>query len=226
MVYRANPVSTTWLPPADRERLLASLESWRPGWSGPGGINPRDLLLFHWDTGAHPDVPAHPRMRMLRYRAPEDGEGGMLRALWTRPKNERKMNISATPRLAALASRFIDSLPEEQCDVTPSKRHGLRPQTRVPRAEGQKDLIVKNSDPYCDCYQRISQTASRALGELGFPDVTLRTIRHTWGRRVAEASRFNPFVVSYNLGCSVTEALNYTKSSGTELDAAIGSGRV
>lgn len=213
MTYRTDYRTTTPLEKGERRELLRRLES-RTLPPDPSGLDPRQVVLFLYHTGAHPDVIVHPRLRELRVL--EDGS-----VAWNRPKTDRAIVIPPSPQIVTWVADFVAALPEDgHPALTKGKRHHGRP-TRV--VDGRK---VKNNRPYCLCYTRITRLVKRVATALGMPKITPRTLRHTFAARIYEASGFDVTEVQRWTGTSPSIALRYAKPANSRIGKLFIQGKV
>jgi integrase len=219
-----NPETVSPLTRADRLRFLSAASAYTPDPPDRWPWNMSRTLIFLYATGIHPFALVHPVTSRLRV------ENGCVR--WLRPKTGR---TSSVPRdvLIPWAEEYIASLAKESPDpkfhkwttqyaVTHPKY--LDPVTgrlyrRTERRAFQQDV----------CSEVLSAAVQAACKEIGFPLVSARTIRHTYGVRIYETSGGNVNIAAKKLRTSKAVALRYLDNDAdaeAEVDAKVRAGLV
>lgn len=221
MPYKRSRRTVFPMNPTDRDTYLSRLKEPHPDWMPMYDLNPRQVVLFLYHTGCHPDIMVHPSMRLLS----ADQVTNMIN--WARPKNDRTMGIPIHPDLRPWVFDFVESLKlsAPPCELTMSDRSGRRHSSDKTDSKGRVTK-VKDSTPYCLHYQRIWRIVKQVSEQLGFPGVTPRTLRHTFAARVWKRSEHNVEELKKWIGTTSADVtIRYGESEDTELGQDFAEGR-
>lgn len=199
------------MPPEVRPKVMAALQLWaskldRSRWSAYPW-DPYHTVLFLWETGAHPDVIAHPNQRQLHL----EEEGKVI--AWFRPKTRRAMKFPVSPVLAPWIADYISSLKQ----VGDSEHYFVIQKYTV---KGERKERERRQDL---CSNKVTRMVKRVFRECGFPYYTPRSLRHTRGRRILEATGDITTVRKY-LGTSLEVAGRYAEIKDDPTAQKIASG--
>ena len=139
------------------------------------------------------------------------------------PRTTVPMGMEIHPDIRPWVSEFVQTLRDQApaCSLSMAKRKGKRKATST--AEGDS---VKDSRPYCSCYQRIGRIVEKVAGDVGFPKVTARTLRHTFAARIWEESGHDLNELKKWTGtASADVAIRYAEAEDTELGKKFAEGK-
>ena len=221
VTYRRRRETIYPIKPTDRTKFLARLDA-HPDFMPMYGLDPRRVVLFLWHTGCHPDVLVHPVLRMLHV----DLETGMI--TWARPKNDKAMGIPVHPDIRPWVADFVEALKKNApaCGLGMNKREGGR-SARVVAAGDGTTRTVKDTRPYCFCYQRVERIVKRVTRDIpGFEFITARTIRHTFSSRVWKRSGHDLDELKKWTGTTSPDvAIRYVEAQDSELGKDFADGK-
>jgi integrase len=205
---------TSWpIPIEQRPKVLAALELFHSMYDPAEWTDypwdPYYTVLFLWETGAHPDVIAHPIKRQLHL----EDEGTVI--CWFRPKTKKAMKFPVSPMLAPWVAGYIESV----------RAVGDLPPVIVTQkywVKGQKEARERKQDL---CSNKVTRLVKRVFRVCGFPNYTPRTLRHTRGRRILETTRDITNVRRF-LGTSLEVAGRYAETKDDPTAQRIARGEV
>jgi integrase len=228
---RVHEATVRPLPRRELARFIDAAKAYVPDPPDRWPWNMARTLLFLVCSGAHPEVIVHARTRKLRLT----GEGEERRIEWIRPKTLASVWVPLDPLIEPFAGEYIESLValEGPTHVTALQHYTVKEEYFLPDPAhaGAFKKIQKEAikDRWQDiCALPCSRAIAAACRGCGFPGLTARGLRHTYGKRLAVMSGNNTNIVRKFLKTSAQVANMYTdddEDDVTDLVAAVRSGK-
>jgi integrase len=212
MVVQRTPHQRTYRPlnADEQDRLRLALQSYVNPDPGRWPWDPVKVIWFLFETGAHPAVVAHPSVWKLRVESGRTGDS----VKWDRPKTKVTVTLPVSPALKEWLSQFIEDLKQAE-----PKRH-----LWVAQKYRTKDG-VEHTRQQDNCALLVVRMVIQVCKELGLEGLSARGLRHTFAKRVYDASGHDIIAVQKKTRTSVRVAMRYAEAIEDSVDEKIAKGQ-